>query len=59
MSQTIKAARPGTRGLIVVGGSKRPTSTEPVSTRFPDDAWLGPTCCSVTVSVGKSIGEMA
>ena len=33
------------------------TSTEPVSTRFPDDSWLRPTCCSVTVSVGKSTGE--
>jgi hypothetical protein len=32
-------------------------STEPESTRFPDDAWLWPTCCSVTVSVGKLVGE--
>jgi hypothetical protein len=29
---------------------------KPESTRFPDDAWLLPTFCSVTVSVGNLVG---
>jgi hypothetical protein len=57
--------RPGDTGHIAgMGGSYVAMltafyvdkSTEPESTRFPDDAWLRPTCCSVTVSVGKLVG---
>jgi hypothetical protein len=57
--------RPGDTGHIAgMGGSYVAMltafyvdkSTEPESTRFPNDAWLRPTCCSVTVSVGKLVG---
>jgi len=57
--------RPGDTGHIAgMGGSYvamltafyADKSTEPESTHFPDDAWLRPTCCSVTVSVGKLVG---